>query len=266
MINRIVGYALWLVPARLRLQSRRIPLIGALLHTASHRLSPPGERRWVRVETGPAAGIWMNLDLRFEQRFWRGTYEPELFQRLPSLIGIGDVVYDVGAHAGYFTLAAARLVGEAGSVVAFEPDSRNRSALEAHVNRNQLENVRVIPKAVWSASGSVGFAQDDTHYDRSYGHVEVLAETRVEAVALDDLHDERAPDLIKVDVEGGEADVLAGAVRTLSRARPIVILEAHSAEGSEGVRRLLVGAGYDVEDLAPGRWPAHLLAMPSVAR
>lgn len=62
-------------------------------------------------------------------------------------------VYDVGAHAGFFTLLASQLVGPGGRVVAFEPDPGNRSYLERHIRLNRVGNVTIVDAAVSDRTG-----------------------------------------------------------------------------------------------------------------
>jgi hypothetical protein len=95
--------------------------------------------------------------------------------------------------------------------------------------------------------------------------VRVDSDEHVQAVALDDFATATLPPrLIKVDAEGGEEHVLAGARRLLeSSGAPTVIVELHDAQ-SEGPLAILQACGYLVEDIAPGRHPRHLIATPRV--
>ncbi len=263
--NRAIGYLLARLPPQVLEGLASIPLLGRLTRRLSHALSPPGRRVWVKVTAGPVAGLKMKLDTRYEHAFWRGTYELELYDRLQSILAPGAVVYDVGAHSGYFTLAAARLVGPEGHIYAFEPDRVNAQRLEEHLQVNRIANVTLVSKAVWSRSGEIAFAVDETHFDRSYGRAGAGPAT-VEAITLDAFSaGERAPALIKIDVEGGECEVLRGAATLLDASAPMVLCEIH-AEGDEhtksgDARARLLEQGYVLEDLAPGREPAHILAV-----
>src|SRR5207245_4873141 len=133
----------------------------------------------------------------------------------------GCVFYDVGAHIGLFSLIASRLVGSTGAVFAFEPDVENVGILQQHIDRNAASNVRTVQSAVWSASGDVEFRPAVRASSRNTGAVatdrdSAAGRVMVPAVALDDFAiDHPAPHLIKIDVEGGEVDVLRGAERLL---------------------------------------------------
>lgn len=248
---------------------RELPVVGGVVHAVSHRVWPDGRREWFEVEGGLAKGLVLRLDPRFDVQFASGTVEPELQARLPQLIQRGSVVWDVGAHVGFFALALARIVGPEGRVVAFEADAVNVEALRAAAARNGLDNVEVRPVAVWSAPGTVEF---QSRSDSDGGHGAVVADgggAAVPATSLDaEAREQRAPDLVKIDVEGAEEHVLIGARQLLADHRPLVICEVHvSGRGNEGllprVEALFEHAGYAVEHLDPGRRPVHLLATPS---
>jgi FkbM family methyltransferase len=184
-------------------------------------------------------------------------------------LGEGSVVWDVGAHIGFFALTFARLVGPSGQVVAFEADEANVAALRAAVVRNGFDNVEVRPVAVWSTPGEVAFERrSDTGGALNGAVVEGGRGVTVRATTLDaELVRRRAPDLVKIDVEGAEEEVLIGSMRLLSEFRPIIVCEVHlSRRGRKEllprVLGLLEGSGYSVEDLDPGRRPAHLIAIP----
>src|SRR5437868_6376075 len=66
-------------------------------------------------------------------RCWIGTYEKEVQAVFTSKVRSGDVVYDLGANAGFYTLLASRLVGDDGHVYAFEPNPENLHYLNEHV-------------------------------------------------------------------------------------------------------------------------------------
>lgn len=256
------------LPPRATGAVRRLPLAGPLLHRLSHRVSPAGARSWVQTRSGPAAGLWLELDPRFERDFWRGEHEREVVDTALALLSEGDVVYDVGAHIGVFALVAARAVGPAGTVFAFEPDERNATAIERHAACNGLRNVTVVRAAAWSRSGRIAFDADEVHEIRSYGAAG-SGEAEVDAVALDDFAEAHAPPaLVKIDVEGGELDVLDGAGRLVGARRAAVLCEVHPAAEptlvrAEDVAARFAAAGYRVERLTPGAEPTHLLCVPS---
>jgi FkbM family methyltransferase len=267
--RRLVWWLLGSARAGWAVRLRELPVLGGVVHAVSHRVWPKGRRDWFEVEAGLAEGLVLLLDPRFDAKFASGAVEPELQARIPQLVQRGSVVWDVGAHVGFFALALARIVGPDGRVVAFEADGVNVEALRAAAALNGLDNVEVRPVAVWSAPGTVEF-QPRSASDGGHGAVvEAGGGVMVPATSLDaEAQGQRIPDLVKIDVEGAEEQVLIGARQLLADHRPIVICEVHvSGRGNEGllprVEALFEDAGYAVEQLDPGRRPVHLLATPS---
>jgi FkbM family methyltransferase len=172
--------------------------------------------------------------------------------------------YDIGANIGFFSLFAARLVGEHGHVTAFEADPENAARLREHIARNKLPQIAVEEKAVWSERGTVIFARTDPTVspDRGTGHIASAAgpaTIQVAAVSLDEYTSiSPAPDFIKCDVEGAELEVFRGARRLLREKRPGIVCEMHGEEN----RRTLIGqfsrAGYQCKSCGEG----HVLALP----
>jgi len=159
-------------------------------------------------------------------------YEPQETAIVSSLLTEGCVMIDVGANIGYFTLLAAEQCGNSGSVLAFEPDSRNREYLLKNVLNGSHENVEIHSEAVSSTEGSRPLYISGTNYGRhSFAAANVpnrVARAFVSTTTLD----VAAKDIslscelvIKMDVEGAEGDVLRGAKETLSRPAVSVWLE-----------------------------------------
>lgn len=148
-----------------------------------------------------------------------GEWEPGLTALLGSTIKPGMSVLDVGAHVGYYSCLAGRLVGPRGIVVAFEPSPRNFELLQANVWRNGLTNVVCFP---WAVSDRPGFVElylssDNSGDHRIYAHGEGREHVTVRVAALDALEVLRPPvDVVKIDVQGSEAAVFRGAERLLA--------------------------------------------------
>lgn len=152
----------------------------------------------------------------------------------------GDVVADVGAHHAYFALLMGHWVGAGGRVYAFECLPENAEIATRNVTLNGAANIEIVRKAVGAHAGTIEIVNNSGGAlgPRNPG-VEVLA---VEMIALDAFFSsERAPDLLKIDVEGYEYEVLKGARRCLE-ARPKIALELHCfqfADPSAHVARVL---------------------------
>lgn len=165
-------------------------------------------------------------------KVWRvlgGTYELRETDLFARLVAPGATVLDLGAHIGYYTLLASRLVGPTGRVFAFEPDPMNVWYLRQHARLNRCANVEVMETAVCDRSGTVSFARGT---GSGTGHVAPDGPMSVAAVRLDDFVRDRQvePGAIKIDVEGAEAAVLGGAGETLRSFRPTIFLSTHSPE------------------------------------
>jgi FkbM family methyltransferase len=175
-----------------------------------------------------------------------GSFEPNEFNFLDRLLKPGMAFVDVGANDGYYTLFAARRVGSTGRVVSVEPSSRERGHLERNLARNDLGNVAVVPSALGAAAGVAELRlAHGVHTGHntlgSFAHDDVVPAS-VERVPLETLDTVAARlglpriDVIKIDVEGGEANVIAGARGVLTSTRPLLMMEvtdgALRAQGS----------------------------------
>jgi FkbM family methyltransferase len=198
-----------------------------------------------------------------------GIYEPQVSQVMAALLGSATasavsstVVVDVGANWGYFTLMAAELVGRSGRVLAVEPDPRMFALLQRNLSLNGLSQVDAVACAAGADRETRwlhGYA--DGAENRGVSRIRAGAGTAdgvtafaVRTAPLDLLLDERnigAVDLIKIDVEGFEADVLGGMADGLAtqRYRRIVIelhpaLLAERGTTAEECAARLLAAGY----------------------
>ena len=159
-----------------------------------------------------------------------GAYERDTVRVCEKLIGPGAVVVDVGAHVGYFTNVFSRLAGAAGRVFAFEPHPANFQILLRNLRRRRIANVTAVQMAVSSGSGQATLYATPLSMGHSLLDVKAYVErVPVATVSLDGFfsaHGIERVDLVKIDAEGGEADVLEGMRRRAGRPEPLsVILE-----------------------------------------
>ena len=199
----------------------------------------PRAQVWVRIQSGLSKGMWMQINLPGEAFLWRGDHEPEVQNAISVAVCPGTVFYDVGAHVGTMALGAANLVGESGCVVAFDGDPENIKRLRLNSERNGFQaRLRVLHAVVWSRTNSDGIPFRRGTTAKSQGGVEadgnrpVLGKgdvISVPAITLDDYIASGAPSprLIKIDVEGGEYEVLIGGERVFTVQRPFIIVEIH---------------------------------------
>ncbi|MGE5203998.1 MAG: FkbM family methyltransferase [Chlamydiota bacterium] len=236
----------------------------------------PKSNVWVQVEHGLAEGLWLGLRLPEETFLWRGDHEPGVQALLARLLRPGCVAYDVGSYLGFFALGMARRLGPTGRVIAFEPDPENAARLEEHIARNRMQSqIQVVEAAAWRALGGNTIAYRRGSKVRSQGGVEaeglrpVLASGErilVRSISLDEFiaGGNPAPQLLKIDVEGGESAVLAGAERLITDGRPVIICEIHHAEAARWIEEWLSARDYRMDWLIPPeKFPRRLLAEPA---
>lgn len=232
----------------------------ALNRAAPHGITP------VTIAAGDLAGYTLALDLQSEKDYWLGTYEPELQWAVRTLVQPGMVAYDVGANIGYVSLLLARRVGPQGWVYAFEALPDNLDRLRQNVAYNPLgERIVVVSGAVTEQRGTIRFL---VHASGGMGKAEGSAgrpesyptSISVDGFSLDEFvyaEGHPAPQVVKMDIEGGEVLALPGMRRLLRTARPLILLELHGPEATQKAWEVLSEAGYRLAFMRPG-FPAIL--------
>ncbi|MDD2921953.1 MAG: FkbM family methyltransferase [Anaerolineales bacterium] len=170
--------------------------------------------------------------------FWRGKSEPIFFDFMSKYLKPGMTVFDIGANIGQYTLLASQCVGQNGRVHSFEPADREFSFLQRSIKNNELANIFLQKKAVSNFDGYAplnifpdGQGAYNTLGKPSHNVVaQIKADIKeVECVQIDTYVRQSQinnVDLIKIDVEGGEINVLEGAKDLLSREdAPLVMCE-----------------------------------------
>jgi len=188
--------------------------------------------------------------------------DPELLQAAQELVAPGDVVWDVGANVGLFTFAAAARAGPRGNVYAIEPDTWLADLLRRSARLEQPNKARVyvLPVAVSDAVGvspfNIAKRARSANYLAGCGSTQTggVRETQcVVTVTLDwILGHFPAPNVLKIDVEGAEGQVLAGASNLLSSTRPRILCEV-AKENAGTVSHLLHSFDYVLYDASVGR-------------
>lgn len=222
----------------------------------------------VPILAGPLKGRWWHPHSRGKiLRIVTGSYERDQTRLMASLVSAGSTVFDVGAHTGYYTVLASLLAGATGQVRAFEPDPRNARFLRRHVRINRCANTVVEEAAVAAHTGRYPFGGGS---GSGTGRLLEDGPLDVRTVALDDYCEQQAlrPTLLKVDVEGAEAQVLRGAETVLRRHRPVVLLSTHGPAAHAECLALTDDLGYDVEAVGGGAVAAadELLCRPRPGR
>lgn len=202
---------------------------------------PVTDRIPVPVLGGPNRGRLWSL-ASAGSGYGTGRRAADQIRFLRSLIRPGDVVWDVGAHHGYVTLMAAAAVGEGGVVHAFEPGERNARMLERHLRWNGARNAETHRLALGAADGEANFGGGYTSKMQAVGRGDERVTVRRGASLVAD-GEARSPDVMKIDVEGAEADVLAGAAEILPADARLVIA-MHSPKADAACREMLGDLGF----------------------
>jgi FkbM family methyltransferase len=180
--------------------------------------APPAPPRTVAID-----GLQFEIDALDSLGLGGGAdFEPEIRAALERWVRPGDTVADIGANIGYFTARLARAVGAQGVVHAFEPEPSNFALLEGNLRRNGLRQVRLHAIALGAEPGRAELHTSEFNGGMHRLYDSVCCSGPALAVAVERLDDVLAGvelDLIKIDVEGYEPQVLAGA-RACLRASP----------------------------------------------
>jgi FkbM family methyltransferase len=222
------------------------------------RIWPKTQGVWQEPSIVQRCGMRLEVDRRdFLGRYvYYIGYEVEETRFLEEYVKPGWVVADVGANIGYFTMLLARLVGPTGIVHAFEPAAPAYEVLLRNSKLNYAENVRAHKIALGGSTGVVPLAwgpagnSGKTQLGRSGGADEHVSLTTLEQFV--EQHNLARLDLLKVDIEGSELRFLEGAISSLRRFRPIILLEINGAALAafgahpEQVLRFLTDLGYQI--------------------
>ena len=161
-----------------------------------------------------------------------GVYEPFETRLFMDHVKSGDVVLDIGANIGYYTLLAAKLVGAEGSVHAFEPDPDNFALLQKNVRHNNYQNVVLENRAVSDRNGKIELfkAGDNWGGHSIYDAADRSSHITVDVIALDDFFKDgpTAINLVKMDIEGAEVGALQGMIHLFGRHESIKLFTEFS--------------------------------------
>lgn len=191
------------------------------------------------------------------------AHEPQQVELFSRLVREGDVVLDIGAHIGYYTLLFAQRVGPNGKVFSFEVHPGNAALLRKTIAESGYQHVTVETKGVWDETGTFPLyeASDCSEDHRMTPAGEARRAVEIDAVALDDYFEEGTRiDFIKMDIQGSEGRALAGMRRLLAaQARVQIVTEfepwglEQSGVGARAYLESLQGLGFVLYDLeGPG--------------
>jgi FkbM family methyltransferase len=197
---------------------------------------------------------WLVDDQIPESGIGLRNHEDWMWQHIPT--GRDVVIVDVGAFVGTFTVWASRRCGK---VIAFEPHPKHHALLRRNLILNGCENVVPIETAVGDIAAKVSMGDPDlaahvlAKYGAGFGMQLSYEPGDIQQSTLDELlTDEPHVDCIKIDVEGAEVRVLQGALTTLRKHRPRLLIEVHShypncEHNGNQISALLEPLGYSLQ-------------------
>lgn len=219
--------ALRLLPAPLiralgRLQFK-VPLLRGVINYFGQSLSGEGV-----IQRGAGKGLRFNAQ-GCNPGYLAGTSVPVEQALLVKYAQPGSVVYELGANAGFYAIIAARSVGAAGRVYAFEPTPTLAGRIRENASINGFAHVEVVEAAVSNIDGEIRFGVEGPLSVSNSIHAEASSDfISVESIRLDTFCANRPPPcLILIDIEGAEIDALRGALQTIARHRPVIMVEVH---------------------------------------
>lgn len=184
-----------------------------------------------------------------------GQYSDLEVTTLTGLVPEGGVAFDIGANLGVMALALAKKVGPTGTIMAVEPQRLIYNALCGTMALNDIFHCHCVLGAVGAEAGTVYVPTLHPVQSLNFGAVSLIGAERPEAgeggaaeprpvYRLDDIGGFHRLDLIKVDVEGMETKVLAGAVNLIMKFRPVLYLENDRPEQKDELESMVNSLGY----------------------
>ncbi len=243
----------------------RLLLVRRLFHLLYRWLAPKGI---ILIKVGEHKMYVDTRDTVFAPLLLtRGSWERGTTRLFKDIIQKGMVVLDIGANIGYFTLIAAKLVGEEGRVFAFEPEPYNFSLLVRNIKLNGYHNVIPTQIAISDKNGRAVIFLDKTrwtHHSLSRANVTNFSGNSVEVdvQTLDDFLKDfgHRVDFAKIDVEGAELAVIQGMENIIESNKNLKLVVEFSPEGlrcfgsspQEFLNRLM-GYGFKLYQISEGK-------------
>lgn len=160
----------------------------------------------------------------------------------------GDVVVDAGAYHGEFAIYAAKKVGRSGKVICMEPNKDALKLLKKNISLNNLDNIKIIDKGLWSKKGDLSFSSRGASAKiggEGGKDTDIISVTTLDEV----IGKEDCVKFIKMDIEGAEIEAMNGAKRTLQKKPIFSIASYHIVDGektSKWLEKFFKKEGYSV--------------------
>jgi FkbM family methyltransferase len=230
-------------------------------------LLPKAEKVGEIILTIPK-GLKLIINPSIDQGVERSLFETGIYERgtldfMEKHLSSGDTFIDIGANIGLMSLIAEKAVGKSGNVWAFEANPKTFQILEKNLDLNATNSIHTFECGLGDKK-ETKILYDNWSINRGAASTVVKGENATETVisilTLDEVvvGQSISVDMIKIDVEGMELEVLAGAQQTIEKNQPFLIVE-FSVEREEGKARenlyakLTSFKGYEIYKLAGGK-------------
>jgi FkbM family methyltransferase len=183
----------------------------------------------------------------------RLDHDPNSLPIMLSHVKENDTVIDIGAFIGDHTIAYAKKVGLEGKVIAFEPNQSSFECLE--YNMKGFDNVELRKEGVSDSLHNISLTDVPTNAGMAYAE---KSKKGIKCVSIDSLNLEKL-DFIKIDAEGYEHNILNGAIETIKRLKPIMVIEINNAAllrngtSNNDIYIFLNDLGYDYKNIYEGQ-------------
>jgi FkbM family methyltransferase len=218
-------------------------------------LAPGGAESPYRLKRCRHGVMLYNVNDRYigEALHRYGEYGESELQVLLQLVRPGDTVVEAGANIGCDTIPIANALRPNGALVVFEPQRLTYQILCANLALNGLWNVYAHNAAAGRAPGQISVPLLDPRSFQNFGSLSLVGSEKGEPVPIETIDGLSLAScrMIKADVQGMEADVLAGAEATIKRCRPILYVENEHEATSAALIRQIQGYGYRLWDHRP---------------
>ncbi|MEL6534040.1 MAG: FkbM family methyltransferase [Bacteroidota bacterium] len=200
------------------------------------RVAPKAWPEKVVSRRGVRWKLWNSTDHVSRALMYYGVYEPASTAILPRFVKQGDYCLDIGANAGYFSVQMGKLIGPKGKIMGFEPSPDFYDRLQTHIELNQIsDRIKTIRAGLSDEPGTLTLVQAGCNASFYQGALVTDNEENAKLprhespiLVLDEYWKELGwdkLDFVKLDVEGFEANVLAGGQKVFSTYKPSFLIE-----------------------------------------